>query len=62
MYELIYPTVDLFLYDLRVGVGQSVKEVGTHSRKFWQKIDPAIIDLQTSIENPEKELVKLHDQ
>ena len=62
MYELIYPTVDLFLYDLRDGLGQSDKEVGTNRRKFWQKIDPAIIDLQTSKENPEKELVKLHDQ
>lgn len=66
MYELIYPTVNLFLYDLRDGLGQSDKEVSANRRKFWQKIDPAIdpniIDLQTGKENPEKELVKLHDQ
>ncbi len=66
MYELIYPTVDLFLYDLRDGLGQSDQKVAINRQKFWQKIDPAIdptiIDLQTSKENPEKEFVKLHDQ
>ncbi len=62
MYELIYPTVDLFVYDLRDGLGQSDQKVEINRRKFWQKIDPTRTDLQTSKENPEKDFVKLHSQ
>lgn len=40
--ELLYPTVNLFLYDLRDGLGQSLAQTEENRRKFWQKIDPQI--------------------
>ena len=35
--RLIYPTVDLFLYDLRVGLDQDEKEIDSNRQYFWQK-------------------------
>lgn len=36
--SLIYPTVDLFLYDLKVGLGQDEKKLASNRKEFWQKI------------------------
>lgn len=35
---LIYPTVDLFLYDLADGLGQTDSEVNQNRQQFWQKV------------------------
>jgi hypothetical protein len=36
--QLIYPTIDLFLYDLRDGLGQSSDQIHQNRRRFWQRI------------------------
>ncbi|NEO99602.1 MAG: hypothetical protein F6K58_13170 [Symploca sp. SIO2E9] len=36
--QLIYPTVDLFLYDLGNGLGQSSKKIAQNRQRFWQRI------------------------
>ena len=36
--QLIYPTVDLFLYDLHDGLGQSTEEIDQNRQDFWQRI------------------------
>lgn len=35
---LIYPTVDLFLYDLADGLGQTESEINQNRQQFWQKV------------------------
>ena len=44
--RLIYPTVDLFLYDLRVGLDQDEKEIDSNRQHFWQKIYGYNLDKQ----------------
>ena len=36
--QLIYPTVDLFLYDLHSGLGQSPEQINHNRRRFWRRI------------------------
>jgi hypothetical protein len=50
--QLIYPTLDIFLYDLRDGLGQSETEINENRLKFWQKIYPRLTqeELQTFAE------------
>lgn len=36
--RLIYPTIDLFLYDLAEGLGQAKEEIDTNRQQFWQKV------------------------
>jgi hypothetical protein len=36
--QLIYPTLDLFLYDLAQGIGQSESEINQNQNRFWQRI------------------------
>jgi len=36
--KLIYPTVDLFLYDLKSGLGQDDNRLDSNRQEFWQKI------------------------
>jgi len=62
MYKLIYPTVDLFLYDLRDGLGQSDEKITENRQNFWRKIDPTVINPSATNENPDKDFVKLHSQ
>jgi len=38
MTELIYPTINLFLYDLRDGIGQNPEEIANNHNKFKQKL------------------------
>ncbi|MEG3844910.1 hypothetical protein, partial [Microcoleus sp. herbarium14] len=35
---LIYPTVDLFVYDLADGIGQNEEKISQNRAQFWQKI------------------------
>ena len=35
---LIYPTVDLFVYDLAEGIGQNENKISQNRQNFWQKI------------------------
>ena len=35
---LIYPTVDLFVYDLADGIGQNENEISQNRKQFWKKI------------------------
>ncbi|KYC40956.1 hypothetical protein WA1_25420 [Scytonema hofmannii PCC 7110] len=38
MAHLVYPTIDLFLYDLRDALGQSTSKVGENRQSFFQKL------------------------
>ncbi len=39
-YNLIYPTIDLFVYDLQQGLGQTDEEINKNRHYFWRKIKP----------------------
>ena len=41
-----YPTIDLFLYDLREGLGQDEEKVNENRQHFWQKIYPNLNEKQ----------------
>lgn len=45
MAELIYPTLDLFLYDLRNGLGETVAEIEQNRAYFQQKLPEEVRDL-----------------
>lgn len=36
--QLIYPTIDLFLYDLRSGLGDDEETIKGNRQRFWEKI------------------------
>ncbi len=36
--SLIYPTIDLFLYDLKEGLGEDKEKVDSNREQFWRKI------------------------
>ncbi|NER97987.1 MAG: hypothetical protein F6J86_29775 [Symploca sp. SIO1B1] len=38
MNQVIYPTIDLFLYDLQDGLGQSNDKIKQKRRRFWERI------------------------
>ena len=38
MNQLLYPTVDLFLYDLQDGLGGSPSTTAESRRRFWNRI------------------------
>ncbi|WP_017720116.1 hypothetical protein [Kamptonema formosum] len=40
--SLINPAVDLFLYDLRDGLGQEARRTDLTRRQFWRKFDPEL--------------------
>jgi DNA repair exonuclease SbcCD ATPase subunit len=60
--QLIYPTIDLFLYDIREGF-EYTAEINHNRRQFWQKIDPSIDETKLAelakLENPEADYVPL---
>jgi hypothetical protein len=62
-HELIYPTLDLFLYDLREGLGQSSAIIDGNRKDFWGKIYPQIDDSRLAelakAEKPEADYVRL---
>jgi hypothetical protein len=44
---LIYPTIDMFVYQLAEGLGQSDLEIDENSRNFWKEIyDDKLNNLQ----------------
>jgi hypothetical protein len=61
--DLIYPTLDLFLYDLREGLGQSSAIIDGNRKKLWSKIYPQIDDSLlkelAKAEKPEADYVRL---
>ncbi|HBB35488.1 MAG TPA: hypothetical protein DDZ80_20995 [Cyanobacteria bacterium UBA8803] len=61
--QLVYPTVDLFLYDLRDGLGQYPLEINRHRQKFGQKmaanLDEKELAQLAALENPEADYVPL---
>ncbi|MGB3615339.1 MAG: hypothetical protein WBA10_16215 [Elainellaceae cyanobacterium] len=38
MSQVLYPTIDLFLYDLHDSLGASRDELDKSRRRFWQRI------------------------
>jgi hypothetical protein len=36
--QLIHPTLDLFLYDIREGLGQDTQKIDDNRKQFWQRI------------------------
>jgi hypothetical protein len=34
---ITYPTIDLFLYDLREGLGQNAEKVNENRKQLWKK-------------------------
>ncbi|WP_017302801.1 hypothetical protein [Spirulina subsalsa] len=42
--KLIYPTIDLFLYDLREGLGDSAEDINQKRLKFWQRLNPQLTE------------------
>lgn len=39
-YNLTYPTIDLFVYDLQQGLGQTDEQINQNRHDFWRKIKP----------------------
>lgn len=65
--QLIYPTLDLFLYDLRKGLGQNDDKLKQKRRNFWQKVYGKSLDdkLLEDLAKAEKEgasFVHLHKE
>jgi len=65
MTKLIYPTLDLFIYDLREGFGQTTQEIEHNRQQFMQKL-PDTLDQTAFIQRDEKsfepEYVELLDK
>lgn len=63
-YQLIYPTLDLFLYDLKEGLGQNEEIIQQNGRRFWSRIYGSQLDNQklealTQAESDESDYVEL---
>lgn len=61
MNNLIYPTINLFIYDLRNGLGQSSKEIKENRQifesKLPEKIRESLFDFDTDLESEYTELL-----
>jgi hypothetical protein len=59
--DLIYPTINLFQYNLREGLGESDPNMLVHSQSFYQKFLPDLKDLEKyrQREQPDRELTEL---
>ena len=70
--KIIYPTLDLFIYDLRSGLGQDSKKINQNLNNFWQKVysqpqynksgkqlDEQLLQKLAASENPEASFVEL---
>ena len=62
MSDIIYPTVDLFLYDLRDGLGQTSAEIQANERAFRAKLPENLHDYFVSDRQFEAEYVELLGQ
>jgi hypothetical protein len=52
---LIYPTIDLFLYQLAEGLGQSDSDIAENRRNLWEKIYGYKLDEQQLKEFQQRE-------
>lgn len=62
MNELIYPTLDVFVYQLRDGLGDSDAQVAENHEKFWNNLPAKLhvyLEEELAAENPE--YIKLLD-
>ena len=71
-FKIIYPTLDLFIYDLRSGLGQDSNKINQNLKNFWQKVynqpqynisgkqlDEELLGELAKAENPEASFVEL---
>lgn len=56
--NLIYPTLDLFLYDLRDGLGQTPDAIAANCQLFWSRLGAQYASKSVP-ENPEADRVEL---
>ncbi len=61
--KLIYPTLDLFIYDLREGLGDSINGIALKRQRFWKKVYPQpnkkLLGKLAKRENPAADYVEL---
>lgn len=57
-YNLIYPTVDLFVYDLQQGLGQTDEQIDRNRHHFWRKIKPELNKDYQKLNSQEQDLLK----
>lgn len=57
-YHLIYPTVDLFVYDLQQGLGQTDEQIDRNRHHFWRKIKPELNKDYQKLNSQEQDLLK----
>jgi hypothetical protein len=57
-YNLIYPTVDLFVYDLQEGLGQTDEQINQNRHHFWRKIKPELNKDYQKLNSQEQDLLK----
>lgn len=56
MREIIYPTLDLFIYQLRNGLGDSDTQIAENHQSFWKNLPDKIkvsLEKESEAENPE---------
>ncbi len=62
MNELVYPTLDLFVYQLRNGLGDNEEQVRKNHERFWKNLpDKLKVDLDRELEAQSTEYTKLLD-
>lgn len=57
-YNLIYPTVDLFVYDLQQGLGQTDEQINQNRHQFWRKIKPELNKDYQQLNSQEQDLLQ----
>jgi len=57
-HNLIYPTVDLFVYDLQQGLGQTDEQINQNRHHFWRKIKPDLNKDYQQLNSQEQDLLK----
>ncbi|HBE20193.1 MAG TPA: hypothetical protein DEG17_23310 [Cyanobacteria bacterium UBA11149] len=60
---IIYPTINLYLYDLKEGLGEDERKVAQNSQEFWQKIDSNLDEktLTPKHKNTDADIIQLLD-
>ena len=62
-HQLIYPTISLFLYDLRNSLGDEPEEIQSNRERFWRKLYPELtaetLTQLAAAENPDADFVEL---
>jgi hypothetical protein len=56
--NLIYPTIDLFIYDLREGLGQQECEIQKNRHNFWRKVYKQLDKDEQDLSKDEQELLQ----